>query len=88
MSSKKTKEISENYQKALDNTNEIAKILNEAHEEDLKFLESKREEVTTILDDNNIFCGVILDTATILEILKLHIETNEPVKIPFNLYFN
>ena len=88
MSSKKTKEISENYQKALDNTNEIAKILNEAHEEDLKFLESKKEEITTILSKNNLFCGVILDSATILEILKLHIENNEPVKIPFNLYFN
>ena len=44
--------------------------------------------VSNFLDNNNIFCGVILDTTTILEILKLHIETNEPVKIPFNLYFN
>lgn len=88
MASTKTKEIAEKYQEELDKVNELGQLLTTANEEDLKFLESKKEEITTILSKNNLFCGVILDSATILEILKLHIENNEPVKIPFNLYFN
>lgn len=88
MSSKKTKEIAEKYQEELNKVNELGQLLTTANEEDSKFLESKREELENILKKDNIFCGIILDTDTILEILKLHISSNEPVKIPFNLYFN
>ena len=46
-----------------------------------KFTNTKIEE---LLKNDDIFCGVILDTATITEIIKLHLETKEPIKIPFN----
>lgn len=88
MSSKKTREIAAEAEKSLKEFEEKSQLLAEANEEDAKFLETKKASIEESLAKDDIFCGIILDTATITEIIKLHLETKEPIKIPFNLYFN
>ena len=45
------------------------------------------EKIKELVTKEGLFCGIILTTESILEILRLHINSNEPVEIPFNLYF-
>ena len=87
MSSKKTTELIERFQEKQTEYEEISKLVTASVEEDNKKLEDTYEQIKKIVEEKSMFCGVILDTDSLLEILKLRINTNEPVKIPFNLYF-
>ena len=87
MSSKKTTELIEKFQEKQIEYEEISKLVTASVEEDNKKLEDTYEQIKKIVEEKSMFCGVILDTDSLLEILKLRINTNEPIKIPFNLYF-
>ena len=87
MSSKKTTELIEKFQKKQIEYEEISKLVTASVEEDNKKLDDTYEQIKKIVEEKSMFCGVILDTDSLLEILKLHINNHEPIKIPFNLYF-
>ena len=78
--------------KELDKLNQTAKAaeedFNRELENETKLLESTKEEISNILESNNIFCGVILNKDDIAELVKIAIEAGGTIKIPFNLYFN
>ena len=86
-SSKKTIELSEQLQKQKVEFEEVAKLFDESVEEDSNKIERVSEKIKELVTKEGLFCGVILTTESILEILRVHINSNEPVEIPFNLYF-
>ena len=44
--------------------------------------------IKELAESNNFFCGVIINKADLLKITELMIDTQEQIKIPFQLYYN
>jgi hypothetical protein len=92
------KKVEENEKRVLSNEDKIKKLTEELEklhkeadqefEEKLKFLESLEKEVNEICEKNNVFCGVILTSEDILQIIELAMKTKENIKIPFKIFFN
>ena len=76
----------------LDKLNKTAKAAQEDFNRELEsekqILESTKEEISNIIKSKNMFCGIILNKDDIAELVKIAIEANGTIKIPFNLYYN
>ncbi len=57
-------------------------------EAEKRLLEETEMKINEICTEEDLFCGIILTTEDILQIVKIGIEQKENVKIPFRLYFN
>lgn len=83
--SKKVREVVENTTKRLKEVNELLKL---AEQEEKQILDDTEINIQELIKEFNLFCGVILTHEDIISILRLALQTNESIKIPFKLYFN
>jgi hypothetical protein len=60
----------------------------EAENEEAAKMESAKQRIAAICEEENIFCGIMLTATDISNIVQLAIESKENIKIPFILYFN
>ena len=58
-----------------------------ADEEDKQLVISIENQINDLMEDNGLFCGIILTTQDLLGIIQLAIESKENISIPFRLYF-
>lgn len=79
-------------QKQLQELDKTVKATKESFDKEIEaetqLLESTKEEISNIIKSKNMFCGIILNKDDIAELVKIAIEANGTIKIPFNLYFN
>jgi len=75
-------------EEALERFKQSNALLEEAEKEEGAIVERTQKAVEEICTKENLFCGVILSKEDIIGIIQLAFKTNEPVKIPFALYFN
>ena len=85
---RKSKVVKEQLEKLKKQEEEISKLMELAETEEKNQLENTEKAVQTIVEKNNLFCGVILSHDDLLSVLRLALQTGENVKIPFRLYFN
>ena len=85
---RKSKLVKQEAEKLVAKLKEIEVLAAEADMEESAKMEVARHTIDSVCEKDNIFCGVILSREDIMNIISLAIETQESVKIPFNLYFN
>ena len=87
---RETKKEAVNQQKKLDaelqKQKELEAIVAEAQKEEEETLKKLESEITSIAEEHELFCGVILSHSDILNIVSLAMNTQENIKIPFRLY--
>ncbi len=74
--------VSELYEKI----SEIEKTRMKALTELSKLQSETKNAISDIAEKAGFFCGVVIDTQNLLEIVKIAIESKEKVQIPFQLY--
>lgn len=84
---RKSNIFAENLKKAKQQLEEAEKLAQEARLEEENTLKEAEDSINSILDANEMFCGVILQKQDVVSILQIALETNEKIKIPFKLYF-
>lgn len=83
--SKKVREAAEDTARRLQEMNELLVL---AEQEEKQLLDDTEKSINEIAVKNNLFCGVILTHEDLISVLRLALQTNESIKIPFKLYFN
>lgn len=64
----------------------LMKQIAQAHEQEQRIIDETIKEIDQILERKNLFGGVILTPDMVSQIVKLAIETKEPVKMSYNVY--
>lgn len=85
---KRSNEIRKEREEASKKLLELQRIEEEARKKEEQLLADVTSKINEICDEENIFCGVVLTTEDLLEIVRLAIAKNENITIPFRLYFN
>lgn len=67
---------------------EIEELHRLAVEEEKAQFEQLVSDIDEMCAGQGMFCGVILTPEDLANIVKLAIETKEPIKIKYNLYYN
>ncbi len=80
----KTKEIND-AAAALNKLEEERKL---AIEEEAKSIEELKQNIDDLCKEKDVFCGIILTLDDITNIIKLAVQTQENIKIPYNIYNN
>lgn len=84
---RKSKTIKKEHEDLLAKTKEVEELLTLSIEEETKKVNDTKEAIDTVLKDTGLFCGIILTPQDVFEIIRLMIQTQENVKIGYNLYF-
>ena len=85
---RKKTELKKEVEKAVERLKEIETLVKEAEIEETERLESVRQQIHKICEANGLYCGLVLDSESLANIVKFAIDNKENTKIPFNLYFN
>lgn len=85
---RKAKEIRDEAVKAAEKFREIERLLKEAEEEEKNKLDDLEKQIQDMTAVHGVFCGVRLTQQDIINIVKLAMETQETISIPFKLYYN
>lgn len=88
MKSRKSRNLANELMAQLEKFNEIKRLTELAEQEEKDILAGAEIEINTIIEDHDIFCGIVLSAKDLAEIVKLAIETGEKVRIPYKLYYN
>lgn len=70
---------------------QLERIQAEAEQEqqaELRLLEETSVHINTIIEKEDLFCGVILTPQDVLQIVEMAMSVKENIKIPFKLYYN
>lgn len=82
------KKVKEEADKIVEKLKEIELLAHAADLEESAKTECTRLAVNALCEKENMFCGIILSVDDILNIVRIAIEKNDSIKIPFNLYYN
>ena len=84
---RKSEEIKINKIEVINKLKEIETLETEIIKEENEKLQDAISSIEKICTKNNLFCGVVLTTQDLLEVIKIAIESKENVSIPFRVYF-
>ncbi len=82
------KRVREEAEKMIGKLREIEILVNEADLEENAKMEVTRHAIDALCVEENMFCGIILTIDDLLNVIRMAIEKNDAIKIPFNLYYN
>jgi hypothetical protein len=85
---RKIKGLAEETQKQIKRLEETQKLLEMAQKEEQEKIGSVTAEINSLCEENDFFCGIILTTEDLMSVIRLAIDSKEPVKIPFRIYMN
>jgi hypothetical protein len=83
---RKVKSLAEETHKQVEKLEEIKALLELAQKEETEKIESITEEINTLCNENNLYCGVVLTVDDLMAVVKMAIQSKENIKIPFRIY--
>lgn len=90
MTKRKSRTVKQEADQILERLKEVQELQQLAEQEEKEILEATQEQIKTLCEDNNLFCGIIITTDDLLTIVKtkLSIDPKDSIRIPFRLYYN
>lgn len=87
MTRKKCRETRKLLDEAIIKAQELEKLALEAETEAENHVALVTEQITKICDENDLFCGVVLNHSQLLDIFALALKNpTENITIPFKIY--
>jgi len=83
----KVRECDQLREQAFNELKELEVIAKQAEADEIALLGSVSDQIKKICEQNKVFCGIILNTKDLTNIIDLMISKQEQVKIDFNLYY-
>lgn len=83
---KKTKELRKSLKDAEEARKAAEEALALAEKENQELVQSVKEQISQLAEENDLFCGVILSHQALVEIFALALKTGESIKIEFGLF--
>jgi hypothetical protein len=84
----KSKSLKKHVEEAAQMLLEAEERLKAAQEEELQVIEDCTAGINALCDESNLFCGIILTKADIIQLVDMALTTGESIKIGYRLYLN
>ncbi len=65
---------------------EIAQAIIRAEEEEVQRVQNVNDTIKKLCEENNLYCGLVLTSDDVANIVKFAIDSKENISIPFRLY--
>lgn len=83
---RKSNVVKKESEQLLEKYNETQELLKIAEEEENEKLKRVEEKIKKICEEEEVYCGLILDHDLLLNIIKFALESKTNVNIPFRIY--
>ena len=84
---RKSKQIKNSSKEIIDSLTKLEEEYKSEVEKEKERLKEAKDKIEVVCKEYGVFAGALLDSVNLSQIVKLAIETKEPVSIPFELYW-